>query len=280
VRNKYRPAGAAGYVRPSEVARTRDTASVLSTLPVTSQNGAPMRSDELAGALVEFADTLVADFDIVEFLQRLTDRCVELLPVDAAGLVLADTEGRPQVLAATSDDARLVELIQLHLEEGPCVECLRDGQPVHVGDIATVEQRWPRLAPALLRLGFHAVHTLPLRRREDVIGSMNLFRTAPVGLDPATARIARAFTDVATIGVLQQRARREQELLVEQLQAALASRVVIEQAKGVLAERLKLGTEQAFGLLRQHARSRNHRLTDLARAVIEGRADLSHPDSA
>ncbi|HYH32348.1 MAG TPA: GAF and ANTAR domain-containing protein [Pseudonocardia sp.] len=239
-----------------------------------------MRSDEVAGALVEFADTLVAEFDIVEFLQRLTDRCVELLPVDAAGLVLADTAGRSQVLAATSDDARLVELIQLHLEEGPCVECLRDGQPVDVGDVAHAGQRWPRFSPALLRLGFHAVQALPLRRRSDVIGAMNLFRTTPGELDAPTVRIARAFTDVATIGLLQQRARREQELLVEQLQTALASRVLIEQAKGVLAERLKLGTEQAFTLLRQHARSRNHRLTDLARAVIEGHADLSRPGSA
>ncbi len=237
-----------------------------------------MRGDEFTEALVEFADTLVADFDIVEFLQRLTDRCVELLPVDAAGLVLGDGKGGLQVVASTTDDARLLEAFQLHLDEGPCVECHRSGQPVVAGDLASADRRWPRFTPALLQLGFCAVHALPMRRRADVIGAMNLFLRDPGELDSVTAGIARAFTDVATIGLLQQRARREQELLVEQLQAALVSRVVIEQAKGVLAERLKLGTEQAFGLLRQHARSRNHRLTDVARAVIDGHADVPHRD--
>jgi GAF domain-containing protein len=234
-----------------------------------------MRSDELAAALVEFADTLVADFDIVEFLQRLTDRCVELLPVDAAGLVLGDGQDGLQVVAATGDDARLVETFQIHLEEGPCVECHRTGEPVSVGDLATAGKRWPRLAPALRQLGFSAVHALPMRWRADVIGAMNLFHRSPGELDTTAAGVARAFTQVATIGLLQQRARRQQELLVEQLQSALASRVVIEQAKGVLAERLSLGTEQAFSLLRQHARSGNHRLTELAQAVIDGRVDVS-----
>lgn len=240
-------------------------------------NASGMRSDQLTAALVEFADTLVADFDVVEFLQRLTDRCVELLPVDAAGLVLEDGDGRLQVVASTSDDARLVETFQLHLDDGPCIECHRSGEPVGVGDLATAGRRWPRLAPALQRLGFSAVDSLPMRRRAGPIGAMNLFRRAPGELDEATARVARAFTDVATIGLLQQRARREQELLVEQLQTALAGRVVIEQAKGMLAERLKLGTDQAFHLLRQHARRRNRRLTDLARAVIDGHADLPRP---
>jgi GAF domain-containing protein len=236
-----------------------------------------MFSDELTGALVEFADTLVADFDIVEFLQRLTDRCVELLPVDAAGLALADRQDGLQVVVSSGDDARLLEAVQLHLDEGPCVECHRSGQPVAVGDLAAVGRQWPRLVPAMQQLGFSAVHAVPMRRRTDVIGAMNLFRRAPGELDAATAAIARAFTEVATIGLLQQRARREQELLVEQLQSALSSRVVIEQAKGVLAERLSLGTEQAFSLLRHNARSRNHRLTDFARAVIDGQADVSHP---
>jgi GAF domain-containing protein len=239
-----------------------------------------MRGDQLAGALVEFADTLVADFDIAEFLQRLTDRCVELLPVDAAGLVLCDEDGRLRLVASTSDDAALVEAFQLHIDEGPCVECYRSGEAVGAGDIASLGNRWPRLVPALQQLGFSAVHSLPMRRRADVIGAMNLFRMAPGDLDPAAAGIARALTEIATIGLLQQKARHEKEALVEQLQTALASRVVIEQAKGVLAERLKLGTDQAFKLLRHHARRRNRRLTDFARAVIEGQAEVAHPDSA
>jgi transcriptional regulator with GAF, ATPase, and Fis domain len=238
-----------------------------------------MSDAELTEALVEFADTLVADFDIVEFLQRLTDRCVALLPVDAAGLVLADRTGESRVIAATSDDAHLLEAFQLHLDEGPGVECHRTGQPVDVPDLRETRQRWPRLAEALDQVGFSAVLALPMRRRSDVIGAMNLFRRSSGRLEPATVRVARAFTDVATIGILQQRVRHEQEALIEQLRTALASRVVIEQAKGMLAERLSLGTEQAFGLLRQYARNRNRRLTDLARAVIEGEADLSRPGS-
>jgi transcriptional regulator with GAF, ATPase, and Fis domain len=235
-----------------------------------------MRSDELGDALVEFADTLVAEFDIVEFLQRLTDRCVALLPVDAAGLVLTNERDQLEMIAATCDDARLIEDFQLHLDEGPCLECHRSGEPVVVTDLRSAAQRWPRLIPALRKLGFDAVYALPMRRRTDVIGALNLFSRMPGELDPMTARAARVLTELATIGLLQQRARREQELLVEQLRTALASRVVIEQAKGILAERLSLGTEQAFGLMRQHARSRNHRLTDLARAVIDGQVDLFH----
>ena len=237
-----------------------------------------MRSEELAAALVEFADTLVDDFDIVEFLQRLTDRCVQLLPIDAAGLVLGDGEGRLQLIAATSDDAALMETFQLYIHEGPCIESFRSGEPVGCGDLIAFEARWPRLVPALQPIGFSAVHALPMRRRTDVIGAMNLFRRNPGVLDPTSAGFARALTDVATIGLLQQRARREKEALVEQLQTALASRVVIEQAKGVLAERLRLGPDQAFSLLRRHARRGNHRLTDFAREVIEGRVDLALPD--
>lgn len=239
-----------------------------------------MRSEELAGALVECADTLVADFDIAEFLQRLTDRCVELLPVDAAGLMLADRQDALQVLASTCDDARLLEAFQLHIDEGPCVESYRSGEAVQVGDLVSAGARWPRLAPALQRLGFSAVYAMPMRRRGDVLGAVNLFRRAGGELDPATLRVARAFTDVATIGLLQQRARQEQDVVVEQLQTAFSSRLVIEQAKGILAERLRLSTEQAFTLMRQHARSHNRRLTDLARAVTEGQAGPVHPGSA
>jgi hypothetical protein len=241
-----------------------------------AENGAGMRSDELTAALIEFADTLVADFDIVEYLQRLTDRCVELLHVDAAGLVLADRRGELQLIAATSDDARLLETFQLHLDEGPCVESCRSGRDVGAPDLAVAGRRWPRLAPALRHLGFSAVQALPMRRRAEVIGAMNLFHRSPGELEGATAAAARAFTDMATIGLLQQRARREQELLVEQLESALTSRVLIEQAKGVLAGRLDLDPEEAFTLLRRHARSRNRRLTDLATDVIEGRVDVRH----
>jgi GAF domain-containing protein len=236
-----------------------------------------MRGEQaLTDLFVQLADTLVAGFDIAEFLQGLLDRCAELLGADAAGLVLTDQSGRLEVLASTSDDARLLELFQLQIHEGPCLECQRSGRPVAVRDLATAVTRWPRFTPACRHLGFAAVLALPMRRREHVIGALEMFLRSPGGLDPPTARLAQALTDVATIGLLQQRARREQELLVEQLQGALSSRVVIEQAKGVLAERLSVSTDQAFTVLRHHARSRNYGLTDLARAVLEGAEDLPH----
>ena len=233
-----------------------------------------MRSELLAEVFVEIVDTLVAEFDIVEFLQGLTDRCAQVLDVDAAGLLLADREGRLEVVAATSGAARLLELFQLQQQEGPGLDCFRTGQPVAVPFVGAAERRWPRFARACQRLGYASVHTVPMRRLEQIIGAMNLFRVVPGGLDPSAARIAQALTDVATIGVLQQRVRHDQQRLVEQLQTALTSRVAIEQAKGVLAERWSVDPEQAFEVLRQHARRRNTRLTELAQAVVAGDDDL------
>lgn len=240
-----------------------------------------MRSEELAEMFVQCADTLVAEFDIVEFLHRLTDRCVELLGVDAAGLLLADPAGRMRVMAATSERAEALELFQIQHQEGPCLECHRDGQPVVIRDIAAVAPgRWPRFAPACRRAGFAAVHAVPMRCRDQVIGAMNLFQRDAGGLDPATARIVQAMTDIATIGLLQHRALHDQQVLIEQLQTALTSRTIIEQAKGIMAERMRLDPEQAFTVLRRHARDTNRRLTDLARTVIDGTADIRPPGPA
>lgn len=237
-----------------------------------------MRSQAtLAKVFVQIADTLVAEFDIVEFLQQLCDRCVELLEVDAAGLLLADPRGRLQLMAATSEEARVLELFQLQSHEGPCLDCHRDGAAVVVPDVAAVSDRWPQFAPACRDAGFAAVHAIPMRCREQVIGALNLFSVAPGGLDPATVEIAQALSDVATIGLLQHRALADQLVLVEQLQTALTSLTVIEQAKGILAERTGLHPEQAFTALRRHARDRNLRLTDLARAVIDGTDGLPRP---
>jgi hypothetical protein len=198
---------------------------------------------------------------------------VELLGADAAGLMLADRRGQLRVMASTNDQARLLELSQLQ-QQGPCLECHRDGCAVLVRDLAESERRWPRFAPTCREAGFAAVSAIPLRCRDEAVGAMNLFQRAPGGLDPASVRIAQALSDVATIGLLQQRAMGEQGMLIEQLQTALTSRVIIEQAKGMLAERTGSSTEQAFAALRLHARAGNHRLTDLARAVIDGTAEL------
>jgi transcriptional regulator with GAF, ATPase, and Fis domain len=233
--------------------------------------------ERLARTFVELADTLVVGFDLMEFLHTLAERCVELLEVDAAGLLLADGRGALRLVAASTEQARVAELFQIQNDEGPCVDCFRSGQAVAISDIRAGDmvERWPRFAPAAYQMGFAAVHAIPMRLRDQVIGTLNLFRTAADGLDEAVARAARALVDVATIGILQERAVRQQELVAEQLQAALHSRVMIEQAKGVLAERHRLTPDQAFLMLRRYARNHNSPLTVLAGDVIHGTADIA-----
>jgi len=226
----------------------------------------------LAQTFVELADTLVGGFDLMEFLHMLTERCVELLEVDAAGLLLADAGGTLQLVAASTERARVVELFQIQNDEGPCLDSYRSGQPVIVPDITVADAalRWPRFAAAAAEMGFAAVHAIPMRLRDQVIGTLNLFGSAPDGLDPAVARAARALVDIATIGILQERASREQGIVAGQLQVALNSRVIIEQAKGILAERLRVTPDHAFLILRDYARSNNRPLTQLAGDVITG----------
>jgi GAF domain-containing protein len=227
----------------------------------------------LAQAFVELADTLVAGFDLMEFLHTLTERCVELLEVDAAGLLLADTKGALRLVAASTEQARVAELFQIQNDEGPCLDCYHTGQAVIISDISAAAQ-WPRFSAAARQMGFAAVHAIPMRLRDQVIGTLNLFRTAPDGLDPAVAVAARALVDVATIGILQERAVRQHEVVAGQLQVALNSRVMIEQAKGILAERLRTTPDDAFTLLRRYARDRNYPLTQLASDVIRGTAPI------
>jgi GAF domain-containing protein len=234
------------------------------------------RVDErLAEAFVELADTLVAGFDLMEFLHTLTERCVELLEVDAAGLLLADSRGVLRLVAASTERARVAELFQIQNDEGPCLDCYRSGQVVAIGDVGAVV-RWPRFAAAAREMGFAGVHAIPMRLRDQVIGTLNLFRAAPDGLDPAVARAARALVDVATIGILQERAVHHQEVMAGQLQVALNSRVIIEQAKGILAERLRTSPDEAFVILRRYARDHNHPLTQLAGDVIRGTTPIIH----
>ena len=223
----------------------------------------------LSDTFVELADTMVDDFDVIDFLHMLTDRSVRLLSVSAAGVVLADPRGELRVAAASSEAAGLIELFQIQNDQGPCLDCFRSGQPVTAADLAGPDQRWPRFAAAATRAGFGGVDALPMRLRDQAIGALNLFSAGTGPLGPAELRIGQALADVATIGLLQERNVRRAETLVEQLQAALNSRVVIEQAKGRLAERTGLGMDQAFTLLRQHARNTNQRLTDVARYVID-----------
>jgi transcriptional regulator with GAF, ATPase, and Fis domain len=231
----------------------------------------------LSDTFVELADTLVADFDVIDFLHVLTDRSVSLLPASAAGVVLADPRGELRVAAASSEAAGLMELFQLQNDQGPCLDCFRTGQSVTAADLAKPDQRWPRFAATAVLAGFRGVEALPMRLRDQVIGALNLFSAEPGPLDPADLRIGQALADVATIGLLQERNVRRSETATEQLQAALNSRVVIEQAKGKLAERLGIDMEDAFGLLREYARSSNLRLTDVARRFVDSATENFPP---
>jgi transcriptional regulator with GAF, ATPase, and Fis domain len=179
------------------------------------------------------------------------------------------------VVAASSEAARLLELFQLQSDQGPCLDCFRSGQPVTATDLAIETRRWPRFAPAARQAGFAAVQALPMRLRDQVIGALNLFRATPGGFDPASVRVGQALADVATISLLHERGMRRSDALNEQLQTALNSRVLIEQAKGKLAERLGIDMTQAFSLLRSAARNRNLRLSDLAEAIINGTESLT-----
>jgi transcriptional regulator with GAF, ATPase, and Fis domain len=238
-----------------------------------------MDTELLSDTFVDLADTMVADFDVIDFLHMLTDRSTRLLSASAAGVLLADPRGQLRVAAASSEAAGLVELFQIQSDQGPCLDCFRTGQPVTAAGLARPEQRWPRFAVAASQAGFGAVHALPMRLRDQVIGALNLFSTDTGPLGVAELRIGQALADVATIGLLQERNVRRAETLAEQLQAALNSRVVIEQAKGRLAERLGLDMDQAFALLREHARNTNQRLTDVARYITKS-ATADFPPSA
>jgi transcriptional regulator with GAF, ATPase, and Fis domain len=230
----------------------------------------------LSETFVELTDTMVADFDIIDFLHVLTSRSVELLDVSAAGLLLADPRGELRVVAASSEAARLLELFQLQNDQGPCLDCFRSGQPVGATDLSA-DQRWPRFAAAAGQAGFSAVQALPMRLRDQVIGALNLFRAAAGAFDADSVHIGQALADVATIGLLQERSMRRRDTLNEQLQTALNSRVIIEQAKGKLAERLGIDVNQAFTLLRDQARNRNQRLSDFARAFVDGTQTIAGP---
>jgi transcriptional regulator with GAF, ATPase, and Fis domain len=237
-----------------------------------------MDAELLSDTFVGLADTMVADFDVIDFLHMLTDRSVRLLSVSAAAVMLADPRGELRVAAASSEAAGLVELFQIQNDQGPCLDCFRTGQPVTAADLAAAGQRWPRFATAAIQAGFRTVHALPMRLRDQVVGALNLFGPGTALLDPADLRIGQALADVATIGLLQERNVRRADTLAEQLQAALNSRVIIEQAKGKLAERLSVDMDRAFAMLRDYARNSNQRLTDVARTFVDGAtADFPPP---
>ena len=227
------------------------------------------RDQALAKAFVTLADTLVADYDVIDVLHQLTLECVALLRVDAAGLLLSDQRGTLQITAASTERARVVELFQLQSDEGPCLDCFRTSRPIAAPDLRE-RSDWPRFSAHTLESGYRSVHALPMRLRSETIGALNLFRVEPGALEPEELQIAQALADVATIGILQERSIRRREVIAEQLQVALNSRVIIEQAKGVLAERGQLDMDRAFQLIRGYARSTNQLLSVVALSIVDG----------
>ena len=228
------------------------------------------RESLLARTLVELADTLVADFDVIELLTVLTDGCVDVLDVTATGIMLVAPEGDLRVMASSSEAMRVLELFELQSQEGPCLDSYRTGSAVLNQDLTTADLRWPRFAAEARAAGFRTVHALPMRLRGTVIGALNLFHNEPGTMRKADVAAAQAMADVATIAILQHRATIEAQVINEQLTNALNSRVVIEQAKGMFAERAGVDLEYAFLRLRSYARQHNRRLIDVAQELIDG----------
>ena len=236
--------------------------------------------ERLAEVFVEIADTLVDEFDIVEFLQMVSSRTSDLVDARAAGLLLADSEGRLRLMAASNERAEMLELFQVQALEGPCQDCYRAGRPVINADLSTAADKWPHFAPRAVEAGFRSVHAFPMRLRRQVVGALNLFGTEVGEMAESDVRIVQALADVATIGLLQERAIRQAEVLTDQLQSALTSRLVIEQAKGMLAQIHGTDPDQAFDRLRSYSRSHNARLSDIAFTVVHSQVtvpDLTNP---
>jgi hypothetical protein len=234
------------------------------------------REELIFRTFVDVADTLVADFDVVDFLNLLTRRCVELFDTAQAGLMLVDDQGGLQLAASSSGSMRDLEVFEVQHDEGPCVDSFRSGAPVASEDLAHDLDRWPRFSPEAVRVGFRSAYALPMRLRDRTIGSLNLLRHHSGPLDDRDLSAMQALADVATIGLLQQRAADDARLLADQLQHALESRVVIEQAKGVLAQHAGLSMDEAFEALRSYARSTSRRLSDVAREVTARTIPLDH----
>jgi transcriptional regulator with GAF, ATPase, and Fis domain len=232
------------------------------------------RETRVLNAVVEIVDGLLDDFDVVDLLTGLTERCAELLDIEAAGVLLADPLHRLRLLAATSEQARELELFQLQADEGPCVDCYATGQPVSVADIRRETERWPRFVPAAVGAGFASVHAVPMRAAGIVLGALGLFGARPGELNEADLLVGQTLTHIACVALLQDHPPTPASVM-PQLRSALTSRVIVEQAKGFLREMLGVSVEEAFTLLRTYARDSGEHLTDVARRLVTDRYSRS-----
>jgi len=225
---------------------------------------------QMTTTMVELADCLVDDFDVVDLLTSLSDRCVEALDVQAAGVMLVSPGGDLRVIASSSAVMRGLELFEEQSEEGPCQECYLTGRPVLNTRLAAVGDRWPQFAPQALDAGFRSAHAFPMHLRHLTIGALSLFRTDEGELEADEVALARGFADIATLAVVQHRAATDVGLLNERLSVAVNDRITIEQAKGVVAERTGVDLDQTFIRLRNHASVHDARLVDVARDIVDG----------
>jgi GAF domain-containing protein len=229
-----------------------------------------LSTERMTHALVAMADSLVADFDLVDFLSDLTLHAAEASGADAVGVVLANSRGALRFMASSNESGRLLELLQLQASEGPCLDCFTTRRPVINTDLSR-DHPWPRFGPTALEAGFRSVHAFPMRLRDDAIGALNLFSHDETRFEPEDVTLVQALADVATIAILQGRTQARADQLAEQLQAALDSRIVIEQAKGALSRVHDVSVDAAFTLLREQARTTGRRLSDVAAEVVSGR---------
>ena len=226
------------------------------------------RESLLIATIVELADNLVDDFDVIDVLSVLSRRCVDAIDVDAVGIMLASPGGELQFIASSSDSMRVLELFQIQVDEGPCVDCFKDGKAIVNYDLADSYDRWPVFGPRAVAHGFHSVHSLPMRLRGRTIGALNLFRSKLGHLDAEDVALAQGLADVATIAILQHRTSTDAKTLNDQLSYALNSRIIIEQAKGMVSQATNTDMDHAFGCLRSHARNHNLGLTEVANMVV------------
>lgn len=225
------------------------------------------RETRVLYAVVSLVDSLLHDFDVVELLTDLTEQCAALLDVSSAGLLLADPRGQLHLMAATSDRTEEIELLQLQADEGPCLDCYTSGEPVSVADLTAAVERWPEFVPAALDAGFASVHAVPMRAAGTVLGALGLFGTKTGALNDADLLVGHSLAHVASVAIVQEHPP-TRETVLPQLRSALASRVVIEQAKGFLRERLDITVSDAFSLLRRYARHSGTRISDVARRLM------------
>jgi GAF domain/ANTAR domain len=228
------------------------------------------RETQVLDAVVTLVDSLLDDFDVVDLLTDLTERCAALLDVSAAGLLLIDPLDQLRLLAATSEQARELELFQLQADEGPCVDCFSSGEPVSVSDLHGAGQRWPRFVPAALDAGFVSVHAIPMRAAGIVLGALGLFGSSTGGLSQSDLLVGQTLAHVASVAILQEHPHTP-DTVMPRLRSALANRVVVEQAKGFLRESLDVSVADAFRLLRTYAHTTGQHLTDLAQRLITDR---------